>query len=306
MERLSEKVWKDGEFIDFDDANIHIMSHVVHYGSCVFEGIRCYDVNGTPAVFRLPEHAQRLLDSAKIYRMEVPYSRDDLVKAMLDTIKANKFKACYIRPVIFRSTGGLGVNPFPCKVETWIITWEWGAYLGAEALEQGVDVQVSTWTRMAPNTMPAMAKAACNYMNAQLTKMEAITNDYVEGIALATDGYVSEGSGENLFVIRDGVIHTPPLAASILGGITRNSVIQLAREEGIEVREEKIPREMLYIADELFFTGTAAEVTPIRSVDKVKVGSGSRGPITETLQKKYMDIVHGKAEDRYGWFTPVE
>jgi branched-chain amino acid aminotransferase len=305
MDRLSEKVWKDGEFIDFDDANIHILSHVVHYGSCVFEGIRCYDVNGTPSIFRLKEHAQRLLDSAKIYRMEVAYTVDDLMEAMKATVRENKFNACYIRPVIFRSTGGLGVNPFPCKVETWIITWEWGAYLGEEALEQGVDVQVSTWTRMAPNTMPAMAKAACNYMNAQLTKMEAINNGYVEGIALATDGYVSEGSGENLFIIRNGVIHTPPLAASILGGITRASVMQLARDFGIQVVEEKIPREMLYVADELFFTGTAAEVTPIRSVDKVKVGPGKRGPITEKLQKAFMDIVNGRAEDKYGWFTAV-
>jgi branched-chain amino acid aminotransferase len=256
-------------------------------------------------VFRLGEHAQRLLDSAKIYRMEVPYSRDDLAEAMLETIRANEFKACYIRPLIFRSTGGLGVNPFPCKVETWIVVWEWGAYLGKEALEVGVDVHVSTWNRMAPNTMPSMAKAACNYMNAQLTKMEAITNGFVEGIALDVDGLVSEGSGENIFVVRGGVIHTPPLAASILGGITRDSIITLAREEGIEVREERLPREMLYVADEIFFTGTAAEVTPIKSVDKIPVGPGKRGPLTEKLQSRYLAIVTGAAEDKYGWRTPV-
>jgi branched-chain amino acid aminotransferase len=224
---------------------------------------------------------------------------------MIDTVRANNFKACYIRPLIFRGTGGLGVNPFKCAVETWVVTWEWGAYLGAEALEKGVDVQVSTWTRMAPNTMPAMAKAACNYMNAQLTKMEAVLNGYVEGIALDVDGMVSEGSGENVFVIRDGVIYTPPLSSSILSGITRASIMTLAKDKGIPVREERIPRELLYLADELFFTGTAAEVTPVRSVDKIKVGSGSRGPITADLQKSFLDIVQGKAEDRFGWLTPV-
>ncbi len=306
MERVSEKVWVDGKFIDFDDANIHILSHVVHYGSSVFEGIRCYlQEDGSSAVFRLPEHAQRLLDSAKIYRMNVKHTKDDLVKAMLETIRANKFKACYIRPLIFRSTGGLGVNPFPCKVETWVVVWQWGAYLGKEALEVGVDVQVSTWSRMAPNTMPAMAKAACNYMNAQLTKMEAITNGFSEGIALDVDGMVSEGSGENIFVVRDGIIYTPPMSSSILGGITRSSVIKLAQEEGIAVREERIPREMLYIADEIFLTGTAAEVTPVKSVDKIPVGVGRRGPVAQKLQKRYLDIATGKAEDRFGWRTPV-
>jgi branched-chain amino acid aminotransferase len=306
MKRTSEKVWVDGEFIDFDDAKIHILSHVIHYGSSVFEGIRCYaQADGSSAVFRLPEHAQRLLDSAKIYRMEVPYSKDQLVDSMLKTIRENKLKACYIRPIIFRSTGGLGVNPLPCKVETWIMVWEWGAYLGKEALEVGVDVQVSTWTRMAPNTMPAMAKAASNYMNAQLTKMEAISNGFAEGIALDVNGLVSEGSGENIFIIRQGVIHTPSMGASILGGLTRDCIMTIAREEGYEVLEGQIPREMLYIADELFFTGTAAEVTPIKSVDRVPIGIGRRGPITEKLQKRYLDIVSGRAEDPYGWRTKV-
>lgn len=306
MERVSDKVWVDGKFVDFDDAKIHILSHVVHYGSSVFEGIRCYQLkDGSSAVFRLPEHAQRLLDSAKIYRMGVLHSRKDLIDAMLETVRANKFKSCYIRPVIFRSTGGLGVNPLPCKVETWVIVWQWGAYLGKEALEVGVDVQVSTWNRMAPNTMPAMAKAACNYMNAQLTKMEALSNGFSEGIALDVDGFVSEGSGENIFVIRDQTIYTPPLSASILSGITRASILKLAFEEGIPVREERIPREMLYVADEIFFTGTAAEVTPVKSVDRIPVGAGKRGPVTEKLQKLYLDIATGRAEDRHGWLTPV-
>ncbi len=306
MERVSEKVWADGKFIDFGDANIHILSHVVHYGSSVFEGIRCYlQEDGSSAIFRLKEHTQRLLDSAKIYRMNGRFSREQLMDAMIETVRANKFKACYIRPLIFRSTGGLGVNPLPCKVETWVIVWQWGAYLGKEALEVGVDVQVSSWARMAPNTMPSMAKAACNYMNAQLTKMEALSNGFSEGIALDVDGLVSEGSGENIFVIRDGVIYTPPMSASILGGITRSSVITLAQEEGIPIREERIPREMLYIADEIFLTGTAAEVTPVKSVDKVSVGTGKRGPITQKIQKRYLDVATGKAEDRHGWRTQV-
>ncbi|MCU0723537.1 MAG: branched-chain amino acid transaminase [Planctomycetes bacterium] len=306
MKRTSDKIWKDGQFIDFDDAKIHILSHVIHYGSCVFEGIRCYDVNGKSCIFRLPEHAQRLLDSGKIYRMEVKWTRDDLMKAMKETVKANKFKACYIRPLIFRGTGGLGVNPFKCAIETWVITWEWGAYLGPEALEKGVDVQVSTWTRMAPNTMPAMAKAACNYMNAQLTKMEAVLNNMEEGIALDVDGFVSEGSGENLFAVRNGILFTPPLSASILSGITRDSILNLARDKGIPIREERLPREMLYLADELFFTGTAAEVTPIRTVDRIKIGAGVRGPMTTELQKSFLDIVTGKGKDKFGWLSPID
>jgi branched-chain amino acid aminotransferase len=306
MKRTSDKVWRDGQFIDFDDAKIHILSHVIHYGSCVFEGIRCYDVGGKSCIFRLPEHTQRLLDSGKIYRMEVKWTRDDLMKAMKETVRANKFKACYIRPLIFRGTGAVGVNPFKCALETWVIVWEWGAYLGPEALEKGVDVQVSTWTRMAPNTMPAMAKAACNYMNAQLTKMEAVLNGMEEGIALDVDGFVSEGSGENLFAVRNGVLHTPPLSGSILSGITRDSILTIARDKGIPIREERLPREMLYLADEIFFTGTAAEVTPVRSVDRIKIGAGVRGPVTTELQKAFLDIVNGRTKDKFGWLSPID
>jgi len=306
MVAKTEWIWLNGEFVKWDDANIHILSHVIHYGTSVFEGIRCYATPKGPQVLRLREHTQRLLNSAKIYRMECKWSVDELMEIQLETIRRNHMKACYVRPVLYRGYGDVGVNPFGCPEQVAVAVWEWGAYLGPEALAKGIDVCVSSWARMAPNTLPAMAKCAANYMNSQLIKMEAIKNGYVEGIAVDHCGHISEGSGENIFIIKDGVVHTPDLANSVLPGITRDGVLKLLKEEmKVEVREHSISREMLYVADEIFFTGTAAEVTPIASVDRIQVGSGRRGPITEKVQARYLDIVTGKAEDRYGWLTPV-
>jgi branched-chain amino acid aminotransferase len=298
-----EQVWHNGKFIPWAEATVHVASHVVSYASCLFEGIRCYETPQGPAIFRLKEHTDRLVNSCKIYRMELAYSREQLAQAMVELVRVNKVKHCYIRPVVFRGYGEVGVNPLKNPIEIYLLAWEWGKYLGAEALAQGVDVCVSSWHRMAPNTMPAMAKAASNYMNAQLIKMEAITNGYVEGIALDPSGHISEGSGENIFLARDGRIFTPPLASSVLPGITRDSVMTLARELGCEVSEQALAREMLYIADEVFFTGTAAEITPIRSVDRIVVGQGKPGPITKKLQERFLSIVEGRAEDKYGWLT---
>jgi len=301
----TEKIWHNGAFIAWDDARIHVLSHVVSYASAVFEGVRCYETVTGPAVFRLKEHTRRLLDSAKIYRIEVPYTLDQLVAAQLKLVRVNHLRSCYIRPIVLRGYGNIGVLPFGNPTEVYLACWEWGKYLGEEALAQGVDVAVSSWTRIAPNTLPALAKAAGNYMNSQLVRMQAHLDGYAEGIALDDNGKISEGSGENIFVVRDGRIHTPPMASSVLPGITRDSVLTLARELGIPVVETEIPREMLYIADEVFFTGTAAEVTPIRSVDKISIGSGHRGPITERLQKAFFDVVTGHAPDKHGWLTPV-
>ena len=293
------KIWMNGSFVEWADAKIHIASHVIHYGSGVFEGARCYDTPRGSACFRLDTHMKRLFDSARIYRMEPEADQATLTRAVLDTIRANKQKACYIRPIIYRGYNALGVNPFPCPVDAAVLTWEWGAYLGKDALENGVDVRVSSWARSAPNTFPTLAKTSANYANSQLIKMEAITEGYSEGIALDTFGYLSEGSGQNLFVVRDGVIYTPPVTASILPGITRNSVLVLARDLGYQVREEMLPRELLYICDEAFFAGTAVEITPIRSVDKVKVGAGTRGPITTAIQREFFDIISGDKPDRH-------
>lgn len=302
--KKTAKIWHNGKLIAWDDAKLHVMAHVVNYGSSVFEGIRCYALPNGPAIFRAHEHAQRLLDSAKIYRIDVDYSRDDLVAAMQELVKANQVWPCYLRPIILRGYSEAGVNPFNSPTEVYIINYEWGKYLGSD-IEQGVDVCVSSWTRIAPNTLPAMAKSGANYMNSQLIKMEAMLNGYVEGIALDVNGYVSEGSGENLFVVRKGTVYTAPLGNSVLPGITRASVIELVRELGFPVVEQVIPREMLYIADEIFFTGTAAEVTPIRTVDKITVGNGKTGPITRALHKEFFDIVEGRVPDRHGWFTQV-
>ncbi len=304
--KKADKIWMNGKFVDWDDAKIHILSHVIHYGSSLFEGIRVYDTPQGPAVFRLDEHTKRLLESAKIYRMDVPYSFEELREAMLETVKLNNLDECYIRPVVYRGYGNVGVNPAGSPVDVAIAVWEWGKYLGPEALEQGVDVCVASWNRMAPNTMPNMAKAASNYMNSQLIKMEAITNGYVEGIGLDVNGYVSEGSGENLFLVKDKVVYTTPIAGSILVGITRGTIITLLGEMGYEVREESIPRELLYIADEVFFTGSASEVTPIRTIDRIQIGSGSRGPIAEKLQDRFFGMFSGKYEDKYGWLTNVK
>ncbi|MFQ5570285.1 MAG: branched-chain amino acid transaminase [Rhodothermales bacterium] len=302
---MHHDIWFNGKLLPYEEANIHVLSHVVHYGSSVFEGIRCYNTDKGPAVFRLPEHLRRIIDSAKIYRMEIPYDVAGLQEATLQTITNSGLQACYIRPVIFRGMGSMGVNPLKNEVEMFIAVWEWGAYLGPEALEQGVDVEVASWSRMAPNTFPAMAKAGGNYLNASLVKMNAVLNGKMEGIMLSTDGYVAEGSGENLFIVRDGQLYTAPVSLSILPGITRDAIIQLARDRGYTVVEKNIPREALYIADELFFTGTAAEVTPIRSVDNYKVGEGRRGPITKELQDAFFDVVH-RGNDPHGWLTPVE
>ncbi len=302
----TDKIWHNGQLINWSDATIHVLSHVVSYGTSVFEGIRCYHTSAGPAVFRLHEHVRRMVDSCKIYRMEdIGYTREQLAEAMLEVVRVNKLDSCYIRPIVMRGYGEMGVNPLHNPIDVYIACWSWGKYLGESALADGVDVCVSSWTRIAPNTLPALAKAGANYMNSQLIKMEAITNGYSEGIALDQNGYVSEGSGENIFIVRDGKIHTPPLGASVLPGITRDSILKLASDLRIPVVETIIPREMLYIADEVFFSGTAAEITPIRSVDRVKIGKGHRGPIAEALQHEFFGIVNGTAPDRYGWLTPV-
>jgi len=302
----TEKIWRNGRFIPWQDATIHVLSHVVHYGTSVFEGIRCYSTPSGPAIFRLREHVRRMLDSAKVYRMEgLGYTAGELAEAMMELVRVNRMEACYLRPIVLRGYGEVGVNGLKNPLDVYIACWEWGKYLGDEALAQGVDVCVSSWTRIAPNTLPALAKAGANYMNSQLIKMEALTNGYTEGIALDAAGYVSEGSGENVFVVRDGRILTPPLGASVLPGITRDSVVTLAADLGIPVVETIVPREMLYIADEVFFSGTAAEITPIRSVDRITVGEGRRGPVTEQLQKEFFAIVSGSKIDRHGWLSHV-
>jgi branched-chain amino acid aminotransferase len=306
MIKATEKIWHNGKFINWADAKLHVLAHVTNYGSSVFEGLRCYATPSGPAVFRPREHFRRLHDSAKIYRMQIPFPIDDLVAAMMELIRLNKLDSCYVRPLVLRGYGDLGVMPTKdTPIETYLACWEWGKYLGAEAMEEGVDVCISSWTRLAPNTLPTLSKAGANYMNSQLIRMEAATNGYSEGIALDASGMVSEGSGENIFVVRDGQIFTPPLGSSVLPGITRDSVIQLARELGYNLTETLIPRELLYIADEVFFTGTAAEVTPVRSVDRIPVGAGKRGPVTERLQREFFDLVEGRAPDRHGWLAPV-
>lgn len=302
----TEKIWHNGRFIRWDEATIHVLSHVVNYGTSIFEGIRCYSTPNGPAIFRLREHVRRMVDSARIYRMEnLGFSADQLAEAMLELIRVNRMDACYIRPIILRGYGEIGVNPLKNPIDIYIACWEWGKYLGEEALAEGVDVCVSSWTRLAPNTLPTLAKAGANYMNSQLIKMEALANGYTEGIALDSSGYVCEGSGENIFVVRDGRIHTPPLGASVLPGITRDSILTLAGELAIPVVETIIPREMLYIADEVFFSGTAAEITPIRSVDKITIGKGRRGPVAEKLQKAFFGVINGSAPDRHGWLSLV-
>ena len=301
----AETIWRNGELIPWDEARIHVLSHVVHYGSSCFEGIRCYKTRQGSVVFRLKDHIRRLVESAKIYRMDIPYDEASLSSAVFDTIRANRMDACYVRPVVLRGYGNLSVNSIGVPVEVYIAVWEWGSYLGADALENGVDICVSSWARMAPNTFPAIAKAGGHYMNSQLIKMEAVHNGFAEGVALDAMGYVSEGSGENLFLVRDRVIHTPSLAHSVLSGITRDSVMRIAADMGLTVREEAIPREWLYIADELFFAGTAAEITPIRSVDHITIGEGKRGPLTEKIQAAFFDIIQSNRRDPDNWLFPV-
>lgn len=301
----SSKIWKNGTFIPWKDATIHIASHVIHYGSSIFEGMRCYKTKSGSAIFRLKEHIERMFDSCKIYRMPLPYTLDELCEASREILRVNHYDEAYIRPVAYRGYGTLGVNPLNCPMEVAILTWKWGAYLGQEALEKGVDIRVASWHRLAPNTMPALAKAGANYMNSQLIKMEALQDGYTEGIGLTNTGMLSEGSGENLFIVFKGKIYTPSISSSILTGITRSAVITLAKDLGYEIIEQEIPREMLYIADEIFFTGTAAEISPIRSVDKIQVGSGSRGPVTKSIQDELFGILSGDKKDKYGWLDYI-
>jgi branched-chain amino acid aminotransferase len=296
-------IWHNGQLIPWDQATLHVMSHVIHYGSAVFEGVRCYAQPHGAAVFRLPEHMQRLLDSARIYRMELPYTLEELSAGVVDLIEANGVAPCYIRPIALRGYGEMGVSPHGSPIEVYIANFPWGKYIQGTG---GADVCVSSWNRLAPNTMPSLAKAASNYMNSQLIRMEAESNGYQEGIALDVNGLISEGSGENVFVVRNGVIYTPPLANSALSGITRDSVLTLARHLGFTVIEQALPRELLYIADEVFFTGTAAEVQPIRSVDKILVADGKPGEITKKIADEFFAIANGLKPDRFGWLTPVK
>ena len=298
-----DKIWFNGELVDWHDAKIHVLSHVVHYGSSVFEGIRCYKTEKGSAVFRLDEHVSRLFDSAKIYRMEIPYTQEEVTQAILETIRVNKLEACYIRPVVFRGYETLGVDPMGCPVDVVIAVWEWGEYLGEAALKNGVSVCTSSWNRMAPNTLPFLAKAGGNYLNSQLVRIEANMNGYDEGIVLGTDGLVSEGSGENIFAIKNGSIVTPESHYGILPGITRHTAITLMRDLGMKVEQRGIPREFLYIADEVFFTGTAAEITPIRAIDKIQIGAGERGPITAQIQDAFFKVIRAEVEDEHGWLT---
>lgn len=299
------KIWRDGQLVNWEDATIHVMSHVVHYGSGVFEGVRCYEGPGGGAIFRAREHMRRLLDSCRIYRIPLEYDVDELVQAMVDTVSANELRECYLRPLVIRTGEQMGVYGVGVPVELYIIAWKWGTYLGHDGVTNGVDVRVSSWRRAAPDTFPTMAKAGGNYLNSQLSKMEARADEYSEGIMLDSFGFVAEGSGENLFAVRDGCLYTAPLGAAILNGITRDSVMTIARDLGVEVREQTLPREFLYIADELFFCGTAAEITPIRSVDRINVGEGRPGPITQRIQREYLGIAHGQIADRHGWLTQV-
>jgi branched-chain amino acid aminotransferase len=301
----SEWIWKDGEFIPWGDAQVHLLSLAIQFGSSVFEGIRCYESASGAAIFRLDEHLRRLRDSCAIYRIELPWSRQELKAACVETVRRNDLRECYIRPMVLRGYGSAGLNPEASPIETYIAAWPWGTYLGAEALEAGVDVCVSTWQRAHPNTFPVAAKSAGHYNAAQLMKMEAIARGFSEAIALGPSGLVSEGSGQNVFAVRGDVLTTPPLDGTNLAGITRDAVIVLARELGIQVVEAPLPREALYTSDELFFAGTATEVTPIRSVDGIVVGEGRAGPVTRKVQRLFLDAVRGKLGDRHGWLTPA-
>ncbi len=301
----ASKIWFDGNMVDWKDANIHVLSHVVHYGTSVFEGIRAYKNENGVAVFRLKEHVQRLFDSAKIYKIDIPYTQEEIEEAILETVRVNDLNGCYIRPIVFKGYGELGVDPSNCPVNVVIAAWEWGSYLGEEGMANGVDIGISSWRKPAPDTFPALAKCGANYMNSQLAKLEAIDNGYDEAIMLDYEGHVSEGSGENIFIVEGEKLFTPAMSSSNLRGITRDSIMTVARDLGYEVIEEVISRERLYSADEVFFTGTAAEVTPIRSIDHRTIGIGRRGPISEKLQSAFFDIVEAKVEDKYGWLSYI-
>lgn len=301
----TDKIWFDGKFVNWDDCKIHAMSHVVHYGTGVFEGIRCYKNKKGSAILRLKEHIRRLFESAKIYRMMPNYTQEEFCQFCIDTVRENKLEECYLRPLIFRGYGELGVNPTKCPIQSLIALLRWGKYLGVEALENGVSVCVSSWRRPSPDTFPTLAKVCANYMNSQLIKMEALMNGFEEGIALDAAGYVAEGSGENIFMVRNGVIYTPPSNCSILPGITRHAVFQITRDLGLRVEKHLIQREALYIADELFFTGTAAEITPITQVDKIVIGDGKRGPITKAIQDYFFRVINAEADDKFNWLTYI-
>ena len=301
----ASKIWIDGNMVEWKDANIHVLSHVIHYGTSVFEGIRAYKNDNGVAVFRLKEHVKRLFDSAKVYKIDIPYTPEEIEEAILETVRVNDLNGCYIRPIVFRGYGELGVNPLNCPVNVVIAAWEWGSYLGEEGMENGVDIGVSSWRKPAPDTFPTLAKCGANYMNSQLAKIEAIENGFDEAIMLDYEGHVSEGSGENIFLVEGEKLYTPSMASSNLKGITRDSIMTISKDLGYEVVEETISRERLYFADEVFFTGTAAEVTPIRSIDRKTIGIGKRGPVAEKLQKTFFDIVEAKSEDKYGWLTYI-
>jgi branched-chain amino acid aminotransferase len=301
----TEWIWRDGEFIRWADATVHVLSHSMQYGSSAFEGIRCYNTSRGPAIFRLEDHLQRLIDSCRLYRMDLKYSLDELVAACCELVEKNHMEACYIRPMVMRGYGASSMVPFDSPVEVYLPCWPWGAYLGEGALENGVDACVASWHRVAPNTIPAMAKMAGNYLSGQLIKMEALRNGFAEGIALSPDGMVSEGSGQNLFVVHRGVVYTSTLNGTLLHGVTRDSILTLVRDMETPVREQEIPRELLYMADEVFLVGTASEVTPVRSIDRITIGSGKRGPLTTQIQQRFMDLVHGSGPDPYGWLTYV-
>jgi branched-chain amino acid aminotransferase len=305
LDGRTTKIWRDGQLVNWEDATIHVMSHVVHYGSSVFEGVRCYETPSGGAIFRAREHMRRLVDSCRIYRMPLRYSVDELVQGMVDTVAANELKECYLRPLVIRTGEQMGVFGGGVPIEVFMIAWHWGTYLGKEGVEKGVDVRVSSWRRAAPSTFPTMAKAGGNYLNSQLSKIEAKQDGYAEAIMLDSFGYVSEGSGENLFIVRDNVVYTPPITNGVLHGITRDSVMRILRDAGYEVRETSVQREFLYVADELFMSGTAAELTPIRSIDNVAVGTGKPGPVTRLVQQTFHDIAKGRVADPYGWLTPV-
>jgi branched-chain amino acid aminotransferase len=298
-------IWRNGEFVRWADATVHVLSHSMQFGSSAFEGMRCYSTPRGPAIFRLEDHLQRLVNSCRIYRMEIPYSVDELVAACCELVEKNGLDACYLRPMVIRGYGAAGMVPFASPIEVYLPCWPWGAYLGEGALENGVDACVASWHRVAPNTIPSLAKVAGNYLSGQLVKMEALANGFAEAIALGPDGMLSEGSGQNVFVVLKGILHTPTINGTLLAGITRDTILSLARDMGIPVREEALPREMLYAADEVFLTGTASEVTPVRSVDRIKVGAGRAGPVTQQLQQRFLEVARGATADPRGWLTYV-
>lgn len=304
--RTTEWIWFNGKLIPWNDAKVHVMTHALHYGSSVFEGIRVYQTPAGPRVFRLAAHTRRMFDSARIHRIDMPWTPEVINAACREVVTRNNLGSAYIRPIAFRGYGEVGLAPPPGHpVDVAIAAWEWGAYLGKDALEQGVDVCISSWQRAAPNTIPTLAKAGGNYLSSTLISLEARERGFAEGIALSTNGTVSEGAGENLFLVRDGAIVTPATTDSVLQGITRDAVMTLARELGIPIREQGIPREMLYVADEIFLTGTAAEITPVRSVDRITVGSGTRGPVTTALQNAFFGLFNGRTTDKWGWLESL-